>query len=393
MSARVKYFSSQMPGSPQVSGAKGSLLSVLNACLVDGWGLNALDAIAVAAGVATASISTGHPFKVGQMVLVSDAIPFELNGEHLVTAVTTTTISFAAPSVMDGAATTPGVMKVAPLGWVRAFADVNKAAFHIDAAKYPASPTCLVRFDDNGGYAARVIGYESMTDVDTGLGQFPSVGQASSGLWVLRSESTNTSSLRSWFLIGDGRFFYLGLKHYTADLTNFGVTWSGFGEFKSTKSGDPFNFVIGANHPSDSSPSPDQNYSVASTTSSYQYLPRAHDGLGGSIRCLNVTWPNSYGASGGASAPLPYPNGPDYGVYLCKLQIFESSPQQYRGEWPGMYMLPHRAVRRICPDVVTPYFDNSVPGFTDRTIGFHSCAYSSSEWGVVAFDLTGPWDH
>lgn len=393
MSASVKYFSSQMPGAPQVSGAKGSLLSVLSACLVDGWGLTALDSIAIAGGIATASASTGHPFKAGQIVLVSDALAFELNGEHIVTATTNSTILFATPTIADGVATTPGTMKVAPLGWIRLFDGVNKAAFHINTAKYPASPTCLVRFDDNGAYATRVSGYETMTDVDTGLGQFPSVGQVASGLWVLRSESTSISSLRPWFLIGDGRFFYLGVKSYTADMTNYGVTWSGFGEFKSTKSGDQFNFVIAANHPNDSSPTPDQSYSVASTTSAYQYLPRAHDGLGGSIRCINVTWPSSYGASGGASAPLPYPNGPDYGVYLCKLQIFEYSPQQYRGEWPGMYMLPHKAVRRICPDVVSPYFDSSVPGFTDRTIGFHSCAYSSSEWGVVAFDLTGPWDH
>jgi hypothetical protein len=28
-----------------------------------------------------------------------------------------------------------------------------------------------------------------------------------------------------------------------------------------------------------------------------------------------------------------------------------------------------------------------------KLIGFFPCAYSGTNWGVVAFDLTGPWEH
>jgi hypothetical protein len=35
----------------------------------------------------------------------------------------------------------------------------------------------------------------------------------------------------------------------------------------------------------------------------------------------------------------------------------------------------------------------SISGFEGKVVGFFACNYSSSAYGVVAFDLTGPWGH
>ena len=88
---------------------------------------------------------------------------------------------------------------------------------------------------------------------------------------------------------------------------------------------------------------------------------------------------------------MPYPNGPDYGLYLCEAQLFEGS--HYRGDWPGMRFIPQNVLRQICPNLNTPYFDTQVAGYEGKVVGFFPCAYSGVEWGVVAFDLTGPWEH
>ena len=56
-------------------------------------------------------------------------------------------------------------------------------------------------------------------------------------------------------------------------------------------------------------------------------------------------------------------------------------------------MIPHKLQRKICPDAKTAYLDSNVPGYPGRTIGFMPCAHSGPNWGVVAFDLTGPWEH
>ena len=58
----VKYFHSSQVGAPVMSqgGAAGLLIALLDACLVDGFGLKTVDSIVVASGVATANVSTGH---------------------------------------------------------------------------------------------------------------------------------------------------------------------------------------------------------------------------------------------------------------------------------------------------------------------------------------------
>lgn len=400
MNTSVKFFSSTMPNAPQVSGTLGSLIAVLDACLVDGWNLITVDTLMVSGGVATANISAGHPFVKWQVVTVAGATPEGLNGEVRVTDITTTTVKFAVAGVADGAATGVITLKTSPAGWVKAFAGTNKGTYKVDQTKYPASTGMLVRFHHDTAYGARVTGYETMSGIDTGTGQFPQSAQIPGGLGIALSESGSTSDPRAWFIIADDRMFYLGTVHYgSAATTSVGPSWSAFGEYKSVRGADAFGFLVAANAATSytgGAPGDDTQFCNASRYER-QYLPRTYDNLGGAIRFTSRSWPSQYGASGGSSAPIPYPNGPDNGVYLCPLDIFEvdstNYPTHLRGAYPGAYMLPHRVNSRIVPDARTPYLDNAVAGQTGKVIGFYPLYTNNGSNGIVAFDLVGPWEH
>lgn len=400
MSTSVKFFSSAMLNAPQITGTLGSLISVLDACLVDGWNLITVDSVSVSAGIATANIAAGHGFGKWQVVQVAGGTPSGLNGEHRVTEVTTNTVKFEAPGVADGSATGTITLKTAPAGWVKAFAGTNKGAYKVDQTKYPTSTGMLVRVHHDTAYGARVVGYETMSGIDTGTGQFPQNAQIAGGLGIALSENGSTSDPRGWFIVADDRMVYLGTLHYGSyATTSVGPSWSAFGEYKSVRSADAFNFLVAANSAtsySGGAPGDDLQF-CNNIRTERQYLPRTYDNLGGAIRFTTRSWPSQYGASGGSGAPMPYPNGPDNGVYLGPLDIFEVDNSNYsthlRGTYPGVLMIPHRVTSRIVSDTRTPYLDNAVAGQVGKVIGFYPLYTNNGSNGVVAFDLVGPWEH
>ena len=71
----VKYLHSGMTGAPVLSGAIGSMIAVLDACLVDGFALKSVNSLVVASNIATINVSTGITAEVGAVVLVAGATP------------------------------------------------------------------------------------------------------------------------------------------------------------------------------------------------------------------------------------------------------------------------------------------------------------------------------
>ena len=66
----VKFIHSSQVGSPTLNGTAGSLLSVLDALLVTGWGLQTATSLVVAGGVATISFGSTFPAIVDSVILV-----------------------------------------------------------------------------------------------------------------------------------------------------------------------------------------------------------------------------------------------------------------------------------------------------------------------------------
>ncbi len=82
MTTSVKYFHSELPGAPVLSGTAGSRIAVLDACLRDGWGLLTASGVSVAGGVATATFTASHSFEPLSVILVAGASVPAINGEQ-----------------------------------------------------------------------------------------------------------------------------------------------------------------------------------------------------------------------------------------------------------------------------------------------------------------------
>ena len=93
----VKYFNSGMTGAPQIANNWGDLVTMLDACLVNGFALKAIDTLTFANGIATATISSGHAYRPFQVVEIAGAEQTEYNGQFRVL----TCLLYTSPSPRD----------------------------------------------------------------------------------------------------------------------------------------------------------------------------------------------------------------------------------------------------------------------------------------------------
>ena len=379
----VKFFHSEMPGAPTLNGLAGSLINVLNACLINGFGLKNVDTCTVTGGVAKLNISTGHSAVVGSVILVAGATPAALNGEQRVTATTTTSISFAT-SVTDQSATGAITVKQAPAGWVSPFVGTNIATY-----KSPdlAATGCVLRVDDTAKRYSRVVGYEAMTDINTGTGQFPTTAQRSGGSYWSKS-STADSVTRSWRLFADGGALYLCVSPSASY-----PMWCElvvFGDIVPAKSGDAYACVIsGAD--SDMSTGSAQSYAnglYSAPALANIFTPRAYTGVSSSqqmVRRFTSLISNTDIYSGGDD--VPFPNPADGGLYLTPFNIFDGADKTYRGYLPGLSAVPQKILD-------STFVSGDIVNGTGNSVGRKLLAISMSYSNLSAtafIDVTGPW--
>ena len=385
MSTAVKYIHSGMAGAPVLSGSVGAMIAVLDACLVNGFGSATVDSVVVSSNVATVTRAAGHPFEVGSVAELSGATPSGLNGQKKVVSVTSTSYTFATSGIADVTATGTISHKVAGLGWAKEFSGTNLAVYKsIDVA----STACRLRVDDTGTTSARILGYETMTDVNTGTGRFPTELQLAGGYFWPKSNLASTSA-RAWTLVGDGRLFYLHLSHYLVGSSSYSATHA-FGDFTSKRSPDPYACLLFGHRTYLGATSGAPGVSTianSSTTTGGHYMPRAYTGLGSS-RAGHRHFVSPFTAATGSTVEsgngyMQYPNPTDNGLYVAPMVVTEFAPNTYRGDLPGLYFVPM--------DIGTAPFTqgervtgvSGLPGKTLRAF--------ISEYGPAFVDTTGPW--
>lgn len=223
VSNRVRYYESSMPGVPQLSGAAGALIAILDACLVNGWGTKNVNTLAVASGVATAHISSGHPFVEGDVIRVAGAVPDSLNGDWRVAASTAGDVSWSVEGlgISDGSATGTITAMYAPAGWEKIFSSgATRAAYR--SLDYASHNGLVLYVDDTGTTTARACGYESMSSIDAGTNPFPTAAQLSGGLYWGKAETT--TGVRSWSLAADDRRLVFCPAYYSSK-SGYAPSW------------------------------------------------------------------------------------------------------------------------------------------------------------------------
>lgn len=387
-STDVKYFHADLPGAPVGNGLGGSLIAILDACLNTGWGLLTAQSASVSGEVCTLGFATGHAFEPLIVALVAGAGTAAINGEHRITATTTNTVSFPAPGVPDGPVSGTITIKVAPAGWLKLFSGANKAVYKPAA---PDASGCVVRIDDTPGRYARLRAYESMSDVDTGIGPTPTDAQLSGGLFIPKSPEAN-STRRRWVVVASDRFVHFSI---TAGSTAYQDDYASiaFGDFPSLKAGDAYNFVVvGDISDTSSSGSPGfQNSLHSAYGSTGAYVVRSYIQSGGAIP-VYLYKPGMMGSGfSGSPASATGPNPISNTIDICPTLFLEGTAYtgNRRGEIPGLYGIPHN---------LGSGFDNrqqltpaiGLPGHVLITlrIGGYSIITQSSRF---ALDVTGPW--
>lgn len=383
MTTSVKYLHSELSGAPVLSGTAGSLLDVLDACLVNGWGLLTATSVSVADGVATAAFATSHAFEPDTVMQVAGATPAGLNGQQRATSTTSNGVSWAAPGVADGVATGTITIKLAPAGWTKV-AGANKTAYK--SGNLSASG-CWARIDDSAGRFARLRAYESMTDIDTGVGPTPTEVQQVGGLYISKSDAAS-SEPRRWIVVASDKFVVLLVAYHNSYSNNFApFCW---GDFPSLKAGDAYNFLVSAETTDRSG---GVSVGLGSTLGSLVgsegvFIVRSYAQVGGCISgCtlkpgLQNTW------SGSADNPLG-PNPVNNSLDIIPTILIEgtTSGGNRRGIVPAIYAIPHR---------LGELYDSKQP--ISAIIGLPGHVLIGVRFGVAssnyrfAVDITGPWE-
>ncbi len=215
----VVWYSNADSGAPVLNGQAGSLVGLLDACLVNGFNIRAISTITVNANVATLTTATNHGYKDDEVVLVEGVTPTALNGRKRVLSRTANTITFAAPGVPNGSGTGGSMsVKVAPAGWEIAFTNTN---IRIYRSPNVQGTRMFYRVDDTATTHATVTAAEGYTDIDTPVRAWMS------NRFIIKSTAANANAVE-WDLVGDDRTFYFrpesgnnGIQHGYGDYTPY----------------------------------------------------------------------------------------------------------------------------------------------------------------------------
>ena len=383
----IYTFDSTMTNALPLSGTAGALRNLLKTYMVDGAGAGSVASLTVAAGIATATYAAGHPFRPGAVAQFAGATPAALNGLKSVLTAAANSVTFAAAGVPDGAATGAITSKLAPAGWT----ELYPGTANVLAAKPSVveATGCVLRVDDTGTLNARVRAFESMSDVNTGLGPTPMEAQVAGGLYWPKS-GTASAATRPWFLIADERGAYLAVSPQGTDR----YTLLYAGDIASAKSGDAYGYLLTGNQADQTAlttvPDGCCGWSHRSARSG-AYLVRSHLGIGQAIAAQRIgahhngPTADAYAGTAGYSFGT-YPNGPNNGLLTGVLELYALG---VRGTLPGLL--------HPVQDLGNLFASGAVIDGTDDYAGRRLMALrvaapsGAGTAGTVFLDITGPW--
>ena len=388
----VSYITNAMRGAPTIQGnTPGGLLAVLDAVLVTGWGLAAPGALTVASGVATATFASATAWEVGAVIEVTGATPAGLNGKWRVATSSGNTLTFAT-TAGDGTYTGTMGIKYASAGWEKAFSGTDKAVYRstdVTGSRF------YLRVDDSNGLYARVRGYETMSDIDTGTGLFPLDAQIATGGGYWHKASASNATAIPYLLSADAKLLLQAMCLGVAVNARLIATAAyGFGEGVALNpAGDAFAAVLSA---TGSSPAglPYGALSGASSdsnTNGAASFARGWQGLGSAVYARPVPEGGSGTLLSGADTTLGIaPGRVDGAIRMARMMLKDQAANDLRCVVPGCHFVPQVLDSALFP---TPFaLTEGAGALAGRKIAAVPVGTSTSARNGTAFvDVTGPW--
>ncbi|MCU4568323.1 hypothetical protein [Acinetobacter radioresistens] len=283
-STDIKFYVHSNNNAPQLQNAYGSMINVLDACLINGIQIGVLSSLTAAGKTVTALFSSAHNLMPYQVIKITGATQSEFNGEHrILTVPNSNEVTFELATVPSVAIATGTITaSLPPLGWEKPFSSTSatggKGAYRPKNTLSPNRPFLRVVDELDPVWTSTYAKYakvgivEDMTDIDTMMGmQAPfdltnpnknwigaGSGEGTLNGWAvwayaLASNEDTSSNLfatppsgaREWFILGSSDYVYVFPRFHTdVDTKNrlcpyfFGNIGSGFALLHSVISGN-----------------------------------------------------------------------------------------------------------------------------------------------------------
>lgn len=392
----IKIFRGTDAGAPSLTGQSGSLITVLDAVLVNGYNTVSVSGITRSGSTATVTTSGAHGLATGDSATISGAGQADYNIDAVVTVVNSTSFTYAVANSPTTPATGTINCKRSAAGFTKTFSGANKATYRSNDLTGMRHTFRVL--DDAGstgaGGEARVWGYETMADVDTGTNVYPTAIQSSSGYYWRKSSTTDTTA-RAWMIVTDGKLIYYFCDYATAQasgLSNASIQFSGaFGDIISYKPGDAYGVILTGTTTTNSTSSPPNGLFAGSTTitaqaafASSMVIARDYTAVAGA-KYISTYGTGLSSTCLGSVASVAYPHLIDSGFYLSPVILTQGTPALIRGRLPGCYESLHGRCFNN-GDIIT-----NVQGMIGKTfMMIYGTAGGGN--GAIMLDITGPWD-
>jgi hypothetical protein len=388
-------FSAYDSGAPILNNGAGSMIAVLDACLVTGFNSRGVTSMTVAGNVCTVVTATPHGYKVDERVKHAGSATPALIGDFNVASVPSATSYTFAVTTANVSDTTSGLTAIrTPLGWVKEFAGANKAVYKMSD---PQSYGQRLRVVDDAAspIVARVMGVEFPTSVDAFADKFPTeLQQPGGGYW---GKGANNANAKYWAICGDERFFYFvceGTGFSGVYTTTFAHVAYCFGDAISFRQGEAFGSVIFAGDStnglncalgSTNTPGSPPTGSV-STRFARQFTGITKSPLAGVLH-------PGLGAKPGGSTQPQYPSSVDNGMLFTEPSFLsEEAPaatNPYRAQLPGFMTMLSRGSQ--IPDVLGSTTISTTDGRNTKIVFWKNMyATVTPDW-VLALKLSADW--
>lgn len=398
MTFPVKWYSSAMQGAPFLSSGSagaahttnpGTLIALLKAILVTGFGNMALASASYdsAASTITLTTATTHAYLVDQIIEVSGANESGFNGEFRVVSVTSNKLVLALDNGTPAAATATGTLtiKIPSLGWAVEFEDAANYKVIFKRTNASSTPVRLLvdnsawsGWNGNNGYIAKVIMVEDATDINT----YTTIQE-------YRWPCSHSYALPEWQAVGDGMMLYF-LPRYSAYANNYPAARGcfAFGDINSIRPGDKYHCLLAGHNEAGSWATGSYPYAIPYfvhfSNSNHKALARSYHQLAGSVSALWKGYNTYFGEA------MSFPNPADNGFYVSTDPIPVYDNMSYRGTLPGV----------VVPYATTLSFDGAnlknLPALPNKIIRLVMTAYYQTSSSVdsrrlIGFDIKGPW--
>ena len=393
----VSFMLHTMRGAPVIDGnTPGCLIAALDAVLVTGWGAAAPTSVVVASGVATATFASATAWQVHAVIEVSGGTPSAINGKARVATSAGNTLTWAT-SAADGTYTGSISIKYASAGWEKVFSDgTTKAVYRSTDV---TSSRRYYRVDDSNNKKARVLGYGSMTDVDTGTDPFPTDAQISGGGYLTKSYYAANSVAIPYLIAANSKTMLIAIclgVAYGAGTMQAGVR--GWGDpIPMSPGGDIYSAFLSAIGSDESTYLANGALDGTTSDSSSNGFTVAMRASGGPV---GAAWQRPFPESGlltALSGRCDYfgaaPSAIDGQIKHCRMLLKDQvANAPARAVVPGVRYIPQTGARTALDSALA--LVDGAGEFAGRKFAvIYTDANSSGSYlpGVSLVDLTGPW--